>query len=286
MCIVQLFFVRRQAFSVAVCKAGYSTGVLFWSKFTQYTIAKYGYRGALVVMAGIHLHGYAIAAIFRAPNFEMKTEACRQILSNTNSNEGYLVSKADDNPPIKMVYVERSQVLETALDHNSVGEKQCRSITEVGKVTSNNNGDSRPDDFPSRNCRKVCDVLSNIMGVSLLKIPTFSLFCVAIFLGQSGDSVPLAFIPLRLSVMGMSKNSAAMLIMYLGIGSTIGRVAAGWVADQDWADRKLMFACAQTGAGCISFIAYFISGYKALIANCILFAIISGKHHPVRHLVN
>ena len=69
MCIVQLFFVRRQAFSVAVCKAGYSTGVLFWSKFTQYTIAKDGYRGALVVMAGIHLHGYAIAAIFRAPNF-------------------------------------------------------------------------------------------------------------------------------------------------------------------------------------------------------------------------
>ena len=185
-----------------------------------------------------------------------------------------------------MEYVERSQVLETAVDHNSVGEKQSRSITEVGKITSNDNGGSRPDDYPSRNCRQVCNELCNGMGMSLLKIPTFSLFCVAIFLGQSGDCVPLAFIPLRLSVMGMSKNSTAMLIMYLGIGSTIGRIIAGWVADQDWADRKLMFACAQTGAGCISFIAYFISGYKALIANCILFSIISGKHHPVWHLVN
>ena len=215
-------------------------------------------------MAGIHLHGYVIAAIFRAPNFEI------------NSNEG--------NPSLKMETEENSQVVKTEVDHESVADNQCRYITKVEKTTSNGNGDIRPDDYPSRINRKVCDVLSDIIDISLLRIPTFSLFCLAIFLGQCGDTVPLDFIPLRLSVMGMSKNSAAMLIMYLGIGGTFGRIVSGWVADQNWADRKLMFASAETVAGCISFTAYFISDYKALIANCILFAIISGKNHANLHL--
>ena len=340
-CIVQLFFVRRQAFSVAVCKAGYSAGVLFWSNFVQFAIAKYGYRGALVVMAGINLHGYVIAAIIRGPNFKIKKESCREVPSNTHSNGSYLVRSPDDNSSIEMENVERSQVLKIKIDRNIDAEKHCPAIAEVGKHTSNESDDSvsvskhislqrngtlgdvvcrtsgsktvdgdnmeksgigktKPHLSLTRNgchinknvdrnmvnnemhrfqgyCKKFGNILGVIIDISLLKIPTFSLFCLAIFLGSVGEILPFYFIPMRVAALGIPKHSTAMLIMYLGIGGAIGRILIGWVADQLWADRKLMYSCSLTVAGCISCIAYFVSDYSALIAYCALFAIASGR---------
>ena len=333
MCIVQLFFVERQAFSVAVCMVGLSVGALFWSNFAHFTIAEYGYRGALLLMAGVNLHGFVIAALFRAPNFEKKMEL------DTKSRGRYLVCRADDNPSTEMKNVERCQVLNIELDHNGEANRQYSEAIEDGKHALNenndsvsasesamlernrtlgkavcNHGSSSVDDDNMENislctsephlslkrrechintnigqimvndtkpelhtnCQKVCDILGNVIDLSLLKIPTFGLFCLSIFLGQSGNFVPFNFIPVRANAIGISKDSAAMLITYIGIGGAFGRILAGWVGDQPWADRKLMYACSHTVTGCISFITYFTSNYNLLIAYCALFAITSG----------
>ena len=347
MCIVQLYFVRRQAFSVAVSKAGLSVGVLFWSDFAHFAIAKYGYRGALLLMAGVNLHGYVIAAIFRAPNFKMKTEPCREVPLKADRNGGYLICNPNDNPSIEIQNVGRSPVAKIEINHNCETEKQYSDITEFGKNTSHEYNDSVSGSEPislkrngtlsngvcrtlgpltadddntenigigkeephlsltgngcdinanvdvkfvnkkdtykvHRNCKKVGDVLGNIIDISLLKIPTFSLFCLTIFFGDSSNTIPYYFIPMRVSAMGIPKHSTAMLITYLGIAGAIGRILTGWVGDQPWADRKLMYACSHTVAGCISFIAYFISDYNALIAYCALFATTSGRGHSIR----
>ena len=265
-CIVQLFFVKHQAFTAALSKAGYSAGALFWSNFTEFAIAKYGYKGALLLVAGVNLHGYVIAAIFREPNYEIQMYPCKDVPSDTD-------------PPMETRNAERSLILETEDDHNSEAPKQYSDITGVGENTTNKQGDSWPNDNPSRNCKKFCDIFSGIIDVSLLKMPTFSLFCVAVFLGDCGNTVPLGFIPLRLSLMGISKYYAAVLIMTLGISGAFGRILVGWVADRPWTNRKLMFACGNFLAGCLSFIAYFFSDYRALIAYCILFATTSGRDH-------
>ena len=235
-------------------------------------------------MAGVNLHGYVIAALFRAPNFETQKEPCPEVPSNTSSNGSYVVCKPDDNPSIEMEIEERSQVLKIEVDRNGETEKQYPDITDVEKITSTKNIGCKTDNNPSR-CKKICDVLGGIVAISLFKMPAFSLFCLAIFLGSSGNIVPFNFVPLRVSAMGISKQSTAMLIMYFGFGSAVGRILAGWVGDQPWANRTLMYACSHSLAGCISFIAYFISNYNALIAYCALFAIASGKEPPNLDLV-
>ena len=180
----------------------------------------------------------------------------------------------------------KNEVLKTEVGRNIEADKQYQDITEAGKHAPNENSDSGSDDSLFRNCKKICGKMCGILDLSLLKIPTFSLFCFAIFLGECGNNIPLGLIPLRLSGMGMSKHSAAMLITYLGMGGAIGKILMGWLADQPWTNRKLMYACAHSFAGCLTFIAYFISNYNALIAYCALFSIASGRGHRYLDLVD
>ena len=315
--ISQLFFVRHRSFSVALCSAGISVGVFFWSNLAHLAIDNYGYRGALVVMAGVNLHGYVIAAIFRAPNFEKQPGGPKDV--QYDNKESNLESSRDDTAS-HFIQTDVDCSGEAAKQHSEMLQEKCDvscSQDEVYQCNDilhqmgpdapkalNANDDcikepiqQGPQFTPLRGkcrvyaranivhknahkfgnfCKQVLSILSSTIDISLLKIPTFSLFCIAIFLGQSGNIIPFNFIPLRVSVMGISKEMAARLITLMGLCSAIGRPLVGWIADQSWADRKLMYAVAQAVAGCSSCISYFTDDYNALVAYCTVFALASG----------
>ena len=327
LCISQLFFVRRRAFSVAVCMAGLSFGVLFWSNFAHFAIAKYGYRGALVLMAGVNLHGYVIAAIFRAPNFSKQSERWTEVESDTyekhldvshehnspkvvNSSQS-IQTKADCSDEADTRLPRTSEIIQTVSWRNCTMHSTLPTVYQCSGVLRQENWctpealDANEDDMkdiiqqklrfmpPCRVrvnianenvyefrdiCKQVSSILGSIFDVSLLKIPTFSLFCLAIFLGQSGNFIPFNFIPVRMRIIGISKEIAARLITYMGLGSAVGRPLVGWIADQPWADRKLMYAVAHTVAGCSSSVSYFTDDYNALITYCAVFALASGMY--------
>ncbi|XP_053403919.1 monocarboxylate transporter 12-like [Mercenaria mercenaria] len=80
-----------------------------------------------------------------------------------------------------------------------------------------------------------CDV-SSFFDLEVLKSPSLWVYGMSCFICNIGFYIPFTFLPDLADSFGMTSQQGAMLISIIGILNTIGRVAAGWVADRKWAD--------------------------------------------------
>lgn len=83
------------------------------------------------------------------------------------------------------------------------------------------------------------DTMKQMVDIRILADPLFIVFAISNFLTSVGMTPPLVFLPDRAAHMGM-ENDDFLLSIY-GIFNTIGRLAIGWMSDQKWANRLLIY---------------------------------------------
>jgi hypothetical protein len=85
-----------------------------------------------------------------------------------------------------------------------------------------------------------CAVLQRMFDVSLLKSPTFIVITLAGVFCFTGLYTPFVYVYEKAVFLGVDKSKASLILSILGIFNTLGRLAAGWLADRPWADALMI----------------------------------------------
>ena len=88
MVCVQHYFTRRRALASGITMTGFSISTLVLPPFTRWLLDLYGWRGALMILAGIHIEGIFLSALLRPLPSQMRPRNPPP----TKHREGHLVA--------------------------------------------------------------------------------------------------------------------------------------------------------------------------------------------------
>ena len=88
MVCVQHYFTRRRALASGITMTGFSISTLVLPPFTRWLLDIYGWRGALMILAGIHIEGVFLSALLRPLPCQMRARNPPP----TKPREGHLVA--------------------------------------------------------------------------------------------------------------------------------------------------------------------------------------------------
>jgi predicted MFS family arabinose efflux permease len=86
------------------------------------------------------------------------------------------------------------------------------------------------------------------------------------------------FLPDLAKIMGATGSEAALLISVLGACNTFGRLAAGWLADRQWADCLIIQNVALITGGIATAMVPLFTTYALLAAYCCVFGTCMGTY--------
>ena len=89
--------------------------------------------------------------------------------------------------------------------------------------------------------------------------------------------IPYTHLPSTVQDHGLSADQAALLISAVGISNTLGRLMAGWMADQAWSNPMVIISTGITLAAPCLFFMTLSSQFWILLLDCILFGLMTGK---------
>lgn len=75
---VARWFVKSKSLAIAMCSLGTSIGVFVWTPFTNMMVVDYGWRGTLLLLAGVHLNGCVLAMLIRKPPEDNNIESFKE----------------------------------------------------------------------------------------------------------------------------------------------------------------------------------------------------------------
>ncbi|EDW73104.1 uncharacterized protein Dwil_GK16821 [Drosophila willistoni] len=125
--------------------------------------------------------------------------------------------------------------------------KYEKSMQSVAKLDPLAEAEKHREEYDLCPCLGIPDsvksVVNTMLDVSLLKDPVFMLIGVSNIFGMAGLYVPFVYLVDAAKEHGIAKNDAALLLSYIGITNTIGRVLCGWVADLPQVNSLLLNNC-------------------------------------------
>lgn len=122
------------------------------------------------------------------------------------------------------------------------------------------------------------DAIRQMLDFSLLKDPIFLMFVVSNFFTSIGFNMPFIYLPDRAMEAGVSKTDAAFLVSVIGIANTIGRVVFGWMADQKWANRLMLYSTALLICGIATALSPLQNSYEYLVCYAAIFGAFIGVY--------
>ncbi|OWF56683.1 monocarboxylate transporter 7-like [Mizuhopecten yessoensis] len=125
---------------------------------------------------------------------------------------------------------------------------------------------------------EVRDAVRQMLDFSLLKDPIFLLFVVSNFFTSIGFNMPYIYLPDRALEAGISKTDAALLVSVIGIANTIGRVVFGWMADQKWVNRLMLYSTALTICGIATALSPLSNSFEYLLVYAAVFGAFIGVY--------
>ena len=258
-----------------------SAGVLLWSWLTPFAIATYTFKGSLLLLAAANFHGLIIAVVLRKPVYrppsDIYTPGKKASVGRSDAGSWSDVSlnsiKADS-------FGVRYMPSTMEQPYNENGATQWSHMDmEIDRCSVSGHRRKSSVD-PPKNSRRFRP--TDLLDFSLMKeVPMLTIFFFCVVLIEFGDQVPYVFLPVRVAEAGRTKDDAGLLVMVLGITTVIARIFFGWVGDQSWADRKVMFAIASVSTGVTSAVFAFVTNFVAFVAYCVTFSICVGEYCAV-----
>ncbi|CAG5128796.1 unnamed protein product [Candidula unifasciata] len=132
----------------------------------------------------------------------------------------------------------------------------------------------------------LCGALKGMMSFSLLRNPVFLMFAVSNFLTSLGFNVPFIFLPDRAKLAGIDEKNAALLLSWIGIANTVGRVVFGFLSDRPWVNRLILYSTALTICGVVTALSPLMGGdYALLVTYATIFGVFIGVYVSLTSIV-
>lgn len=255
-CVIQHFEKRRTlANGIAVCGSG--VGTFVFNQLMRFLIDQYGWRGALLIEAGIALQGAVLGLFLSPPIPRIKAVPSRSVsFKKVNGLE-----TDDDLVKIKdEVGMAKHLTDDLKRDSEGVENERCqfKLDTEETDIVETK---TRADSIKSK--------INVVFHFNLLKDYRCWLFLMSAFTFELAFTIPYNLIPDQAIEIGMTKQEAAWLSSSIGISNTISRVCVGWFGDLKFVNRLVMLEVILFLAGLSTGVSFLLTTFELkLIYTC------------------
>ncbi|KAL4217177.1 hypothetical protein ACF0H5_023631 [Mactra antiquata] len=216
-CVLHNFKEQRTlATGIAVCGSG--VGMFIFNQLTRFLIQEYGWRGAILLEAGIVLQGAVVGLFLVRIIPRSKTEAEVPLFDKDIVIQVY---QTDSNKDLELVNVKEIDSYGGEIQTNI-----NRSIVSVNSL--------RPKRFFMKN------LCSSMFDLTLLTDVRCMLFLMSTFILNLGFSIPFNLLPDQVVEDGLTKHSAAWLSSSIGISNTVSRILIGLLGDRSCVNRMIL----------------------------------------------
>jgi len=285
--VVSCYFEKRRSLAIGLSLCGAGVGTFVFAPLTQLLIDEYGWRGAILIEAGILLNGLVCGAILRPLTvpvaYHLAFDSSRLQDSVTSELSPQFMS-----PVLK----QRSRV---AVESTSVGIdnslEQTSTVAKIDSPSSQYLHTVKQQELYARNSLLNLTLSTCSLPVQLQASRTstkksryvfcnavFVLFIIATVLASVGFCVPYVFIPDRAIQLGQSEDHAAMLLSVIGISNTIGRIVFGYVSDFRCVNRLALFWISLVLCGMSSILSSYCQNFSSMVVYCSLMGLLMGEY--------
>ena len=255
---VQRYCSTWRSLASGIMTTGMSVGILCFPPWTEFLIREYNWRGALLINAGILLHGLPLSVLL-APAL---TAVCDSTKQEDKSNE--IIKKDDfsymdqnDSEPTEVLYdanVQMSMSKRVNNPESGIRKENLSNISKLGRFK-----------------------ITLLTYFELLKSAKTVLFILSTALIQSGHLCPYSYMPMRAVYLNISKERVALWLSITGIVGAFGRLLSGFIGNYLSRGRIAMYGMCGIITGGANVISVLIFNYYGLVAYGAVFGLVSGR---------
>ena len=296
---IQIYFKKRIGLANSMANTGAGLAPVIFSPLIICLITSYGWRGAMIIQAGIVLHLLVLGSLIRPfrlfngrtvthemeelvipmeeNTFKMSNQACQtHTISNHNYPMEELHNLNEENRSVKC-NTEIEELMDAGNDTitNTLRSKPVaiNGVTDInGKIHDSKATDINHQVLNKGNCTDKSHHRFNY-----LLTPSFFTFVIAYGTSCSSFIVPLGYLPDTAVRQGLSKPQGAMLVFAVGISSTSARVIFPWIGDFNIKLRHTMYVSSIMLGGLTVMAVQWCNSYTSLIAVSAVYGVWAGK---------
>jgi len=290
---VGFYFEKKRALATGIAVCGSGVGTFVFAPLTSFLLEQYGWKGTLLIHAGLILNCAVFGSLFRPlePTTRPADPEGSPLMTVMAGGKSTAAGGHQSSTQSLNVVTVRAR---------EIGEGRGSPAPSRKSVTSSNqslNRTARPldrmDAFYTGSVHSLAqykqdpvnyhasvtkiaadeDKQESMLDSSLFRSPSFVLICLSAFLTFMGFFVPFMFLAARAIQNGVDKDSASRLLSIIGITNTIGRVICGWVADHPKVNVLLLNNISLTVCGAVTILSPLFQSYEMLIVYSCLFGI-------------
>ncbi|XP_053376591.1 monocarboxylate transporter 13-like isoform X2 [Mercenaria mercenaria] len=273
-------FSKRRGLACGITLCGSGVGTFAFNQFTRVLIAEYGWRGTILIEAGMCLQCVVFSLFLLAP-FQEKTGR-----PNTCFKEETVSTIKPDNFP-------------NAHNCEHIPFTQNTGEVKIGKSVDKNNFEMETEpeesaikrDTGKREIYKSPDsvllkqMFQSIFDTSLLADLRFWIFLLSTVVVHLAFSVVITMTADRAMELGMTKYEASWLASSIGIANTASRICFGWLADRRFMSRIVMASLLLLLAGVSTALSYLLKTFSTRIVGTSLYGFCIGGYIAMCPLV-
>nr|CAD7196250.1 unnamed protein product [Timema douglasi] len=246
-----------------------------------YAMAMYGTRGAILVMAGLLLHGLVAAMLLQPVAWHMKREEVVDTGGQHKDEEQGNNILASTKLLAKNGELQENQSLEGSKETNENVSRDDSKETQICLLNSsgfhpndfdkhrvylNGNTTLKPQSAKRGNNKGKLSSLAVGLDLGLLKDKTFLMLLTGIWLALAAETIFVFFTPFILDDLGFTTEQITNILAVISGGDLLFRFLAPFIADWIKFDDKLMFVLSLVVAVLTRIPIMLVTSYEAMLS--------------------
>ncbi|KAI8778863.1 monocarboxylate transporter 12 isoform X1 [Biomphalaria glabrata] len=272
--IVGLYFDKHRGLAAGLGSAGVGVGTFCIVPLTQWLFDNYRFQDAFLILAGIAFNGLVVAMLFRPLSLHNKWTIKKRV----RKVEEFYAEKLDLESDSKFAEkfeiepLKKSSLNKT--ENCSKQKKHCLSSTIILCC-------------PVEKAKSSTGKRKQIFNCSLLRNPSFVLFCISLLLFTAAFKAAFTFIPALVKSRDISESDAALVLSIAGVFDTAGRIVAGLVFDLPRIKflRPVLFNSFIFAIAGISFLLPSMTSFASFCVVCSVYGVLTGAYISQKSVV-
>ena len=268
------YFKLKRSLANGLSRSG-GAATFFLAPLLQLLVDSYGWRGCLLVIAGLELHLLACAILFRPVRLKEELEfKAEETLENHRKSIRPSVAD-EDEPPHPRNGFPSGFVAKRALSEKKRIKQMQKEIEDKVKhygVTESLIVEHFPTIEPIYEPKK-----KRTLDFSLLKNPLWAVLTTNLVLTQFGYSITLVHIVARAKLKNIGEYESAMLLSLIGLSEVCAQLSSGAFADKAYIRRITLHKIYIAVMAAATFFSLFANTFLTMSIYCVLFGCGSGS---------
>ena len=232
-----LYYEKHRSLATGVCTAGSGLGGIVYPIFVQYLINEYGWRGSILILAGVNMNTIWLAGLLRPAPLQLEMKA--KVEMEIELEDEPLTVNGKDN-----VYLSLKQ------KENGGDAEVCFHDKEI--VPSNNDSEKSKMIRRKSSVKNKEAIVKEFFGV-LKNIP-FIIYFINNLFWNFGGVLTVILVAEYFTSINFTPDEASLLMSCSGIGSFIGCAVGGAVGNLPFINRMAMYFIVNLALGLEGFL--------------------------------